>query len=64
MLDIRGMSEKDKGFCFVERLKSWPRTKLYEQNFQDFVFTLATVERLFDYGGDQRFQKKNVETQK
>ena len=31
MLDIQDMSEKDKVFCSVEELKSWVRTKLYEQ---------------------------------
>ena len=30
MLDIHDMSEKDKVFYFVEGLKSWPKTKLYE----------------------------------
>ncbi|KAA0043300.1 uncharacterized protein E5676_scaffold129G00830 [Cucumis melo var. makuwa] len=31
MLDLRDMSEKDKVFCFVEGLKPWAKTKLYEQ---------------------------------
>ncbi|KAA0038933.1 uncharacterized protein E5676_scaffold227G00720 [Cucumis melo var. makuwa] len=31
MLDIRDMLEKDKVFCFVEGLKPWAKTKLYEQ---------------------------------
>ncbi|TYK26238.1 uncharacterized protein E5676_scaffold24463G00010 [Cucumis melo var. makuwa] len=37
-------------------------TKLYEQKVQDLTFALATVERLFDYCGDQGSQKKNVTT--
>lgn len=46
------MSKKDKVFFFVERLKSWTRTKLYEKKFK----------RLLDYGDKQRSQKKNVLT--
>ena len=38
MLDIRDMSKKDKVFCFVEGLKLWARTKLYEQKVQDLVY--------------------------
>lgn len=30
------MSEKDKVFCFVEGLKTWDKTKLYEQRFKAF----------------------------
>ena len=55
MLDVRDTSKKDKIFCFEEGLKSWARTKLYEQKVQDLSSHLATVERLFDYGGDQGF---------
>ncbi|KAA0034979.1 reverse transcriptase [Cucumis melo var. makuwa] len=47
------MLEKDKVFCFVEGLKLWARTKLYEQKVQDLASALAAAERLFDYGGDQ-----------
>ncbi|KAA0051690.1 uncharacterized protein E6C27_scaffold60G00710 [Cucumis melo var. makuwa] len=46
MLDIRDMSKKDKVFCFVEGLKPWAKTKLYEQRVQDL--TSAAAERLFD----------------
>ncbi|TYK18124.1 uncharacterized protein E5676_scaffold411G00520 [Cucumis melo var. makuwa] len=52
MLDIRDMSEKDKVFCFVEGLKSWAKTKLYEQRVQDLTSAYATAERLFDLIGD------------
>ena len=62
MLDIRDMSEKHKVFYFVEGLKPWAKTKLYEQKVQDPTFALAAVERLFDYDGDQGSQKKNVTT--
>ena len=48
MLDISDMTEKDRIFSFVEGLKPWARTKLYEQRVQDLVSTYATVERLFN----------------
>ncbi|TYK13637.1 uncharacterized protein E5676_scaffold299G001440 [Cucumis melo var. makuwa] len=62
MLDIRDMLEKDKVFCFVEGLKLWSRTKLYEQKVQDLASALADAERLFEYGGEQESQKKNMMT--
>ena len=37
MLDISDMVKKEKIFNFVERLKSWARTKLYEQRVQDLT---------------------------
>ena len=40
------MSEKDKGFSFVEELKPWDKTKLYEQKVQDLSTTYATIEQL------------------
>ncbi|KAA0035379.1 uncharacterized protein E6C27_scaffold597G00160 [Cucumis melo var. makuwa] len=43
-------------------LMPWPRTKLYEQKIQDLVSALAAAERLFEYGGDEGSQKKNVTT--
>ena len=52
MLDIRDMIEKDKIFSFVEGLKPWARTKLYEQKVQDLVSAYATAERLFDLSND------------
>ena len=52
MLDISDMTEKDKIFSFVEGLKSWARTELYEQRVQDLVSAYATAERLFDLSSD------------
>ncbi|KAA0053302.1 uncharacterized protein E6C27_scaffold102G001150 [Cucumis melo var. makuwa] len=52
MLDIRNMSEKDKVFRFVEGLKPWAKTKLYEQRFQDLTSAYAATERLFDLTSD------------
>ena len=43
MLDIQYMSEKDKVFYFVEELKSWTITKLYEQKVQDLASVLAAT---------------------
>ncbi|KAA0046931.1 uncharacterized protein E5676_scaffold298G00320 [Cucumis melo var. makuwa] len=54
MLDIRDMSEKDKVFCFVEGLKPWAKTKLYEQRVQDLTSAYAAVERLFDLSNDSQ----------
>ncbi|TYK30028.1 uncharacterized protein E5676_scaffold587G00390 [Cucumis melo var. makuwa] len=44
MLDICDISEKDKVFCFVEGLKSWAKTNLYEQRVQDLTSTYTAVE--------------------
>ncbi|TYK31692.1 uncharacterized protein E5676_scaffold398G00580 [Cucumis melo var. makuwa] len=54
MLDIRDMSKKDKVFCFVEGLKSWAKTKLYEQRVQDLRSAYAVAERLFDLSNDSQ----------
>ncbi|KAA0053384.1 uncharacterized protein E6C27_scaffold428G00460 [Cucumis melo var. makuwa] len=54
MLDIRDMSEKDKVFCFVEGLKSWAKTKLYEQRVQDLTSAYAAAERLFDLSNESQ----------
>ncbi|KAA0046219.1 uncharacterized protein E6C27_scaffold284G00070 [Cucumis melo var. makuwa] len=54
MLDIRDMSEKDKVFCFVEGLKPWAKTKLYEQRVQDLTSAYAAAERLFDLSNDSQ----------
>lgn len=62
MLDIQYMSEKDKVFYFVEELKSWTITKLYEQKVQDLASVLAATQRLLDYSGDQQSQKNNMIT--
>ncbi|KAA0061385.1 reverse transcriptase [Cucumis melo var. makuwa] len=54
MLDIRDMSKKDKVFCFVEGLKPWANTKLYEQRVQDLTSVYAAVEQLFDLSNDSQ----------
>ncbi|TYK28632.1 uncharacterized protein E5676_scaffold2030G00580 [Cucumis melo var. makuwa] len=54
MLDIRDMSKKDKVFCFVEGLKWWAKTKLYEQRVQDLTSAYAAAERLFDLTSDSQ----------
>ena len=54
MFDIRDMSEKDKVFCFVEGLKPWAKTKLYEQRVQDLMSAYAATERLFDLTSDSQ----------
>ncbi|TYK27683.1 uncharacterized protein E5676_scaffold225G00120 [Cucumis melo var. makuwa] len=59
MLDIRDMSEKDKVFCFVEGLKPWAKTKLYEQRVQDLTSAYAAAERLFDLIGDSQDVKRH-----
>ncbi|TYK14925.1 reverse transcriptase [Cucumis melo var. makuwa] len=48
------MSEKDKVFCFVEGLKSWAKTKLYEQRVQDLTSAYAAAKRLFDLTNDSQ----------
>ncbi|TYK07554.1 uncharacterized protein E5676_scaffold544G00250 [Cucumis melo var. makuwa] len=54
MLDIRDMSEKDNVFCFVEGLKPWAKTKLYEQRVQELMSVYTVVERLFDMTSDSQ----------
>ncbi|KAA0053581.1 uncharacterized protein E5676_scaffold522G001010 [Cucumis melo var. makuwa] len=41
-------------FCFVERLKPWAKTKLYEQRAQDLTSTYAAAKRLFDLTSDSQ----------
>ena len=48
----------------AERLKSWARTKLYEQKVQDLAFAIAAAERLLDYSSNQGSQKNSVSTPK
>ncbi|KAA0054369.1 uncharacterized protein E6C27_scaffold24G001000 [Cucumis melo var. makuwa] len=48
------MSEKDKVFCFIEGLKPWAKTKLYEQRVQDLASADAATERLFDLISDSQ----------
>lgn len=52
MLNIRDMSEKDKVFCFVEGLKTWDKTKLYEQRVQSLSKAYAAAEWLFNPNND------------
>ncbi|KAL4018158.1 hypothetical protein IC575_021748 [Cucumis melo] len=59
MLDIRDMSEKDKVFCFVEGLKPWAKTKLYEQRVQDLTSAYAAAERLFDLSNDSQDTRRH-----
>ncbi|TYK10090.1 reverse transcriptase [Cucumis melo var. makuwa] len=54
MLDIRDMSKKDKVFCFVEGLKPWAKTKLYEQRVQDLTLAYAAAKWLFDLISDSQ----------
>ncbi|KAA0055407.1 uncharacterized protein E5676_scaffold1428G00300 [Cucumis melo var. makuwa] len=54
MLDIRDMSEKDKVLCFVEGLRPWVKTKLYEQRVQDLTSAYAVAERLFNLSNDSQ----------
>ncbi|KAA0042195.1 reverse transcriptase [Cucumis melo var. makuwa] len=48
------MSEKDKVLCFVEGLKPWAKTKLYEEKVQHFTSTYSAAEWLFDLTGDSQ----------
>ncbi|KAA0051469.1 Asp_protease_2 domain-containing protein [Cucumis melo var. makuwa] len=48
------MSEKDKIFYFVEGLKPWANTKLYEQRVPDLMSAYAAAERLFDLISDSQ----------
>ncbi|KAA0064070.1 uncharacterized protein E5676_scaffold111G001630 [Cucumis melo var. makuwa] len=59
MLDIRNMSEKDKVFCFVEGLKPWAKTKLYEQRVQDLTSAYAAAERLFNLSNDSQDTRRH-----
>lgn len=58
-LDIRDMSKKDKVFYFVEGLKSWARTKLYEQRIQDFTSAYAVTEQLFDLSSESQDARRH-----
>ncbi|XP_011658421.2 uncharacterized protein LOC105435997 [Cucumis sativus] len=53
------MTEKDKIFSFVEGLKPWARTKLYEQKVQDLVSAYATTEHLFDLSSDVQEKRRH-----
>ncbi|KAA0045375.1 uncharacterized protein E6C27_scaffold316G001620 [Cucumis melo var. makuwa] len=49
MLDICDMFEKDKVFCFVKGLKSWAKTKLYEQRVQDLTSAYTAASGCLTY---------------
>ena len=59
MLDVSDMTEKDKIFSFVEGLKPWARTKLYEQRVQDLASAYAIAERLFDLSDDTQETRRH-----
>ncbi|KAA0067341.1 reverse transcriptase [Cucumis melo var. makuwa] len=48
------MFEKDKVFYFVEGLKWWAKTKLYDERVQDLTSVYAAAERLFDLSNDSQ----------
>ncbi|KAA0062567.1 reverse transcriptase [Cucumis melo var. makuwa] len=48
------MSEKEKVFYFVEGLKPWAKTKLYEQRVQDLTSAYTASEQLFDLTSDSQ----------
>ncbi|KAL0297773.1 UNVERIFIED_CONTAM: hypothetical protein Sradi_6829400 [Sesamum radiatum] len=52
MLDIRGMSEKDKLFTFMEGLKSWARLELQRQRVIDLGSAMAVAKRLIDFNSE------------
>ena len=54
MLDICGVSEKEKIFSFVEGLKLWARAKLYEQRVQDLSSAYVAAKHLFDLSSDSQ----------
>ena len=58
MLDVSDMTEKDKIFSFVEGLKPWAKTKLYEQRVQDLASAYAIAERLFDLSDDTQATRR------
>ncbi|XP_022927092.1 uncharacterized protein LOC111434028 [Cucurbita moschata] len=60
MLDIRGTSEKDKVF-FINGLQPWAKTKLHEKKVQDLATTIASAERLQDYGSGASYQRKTIQ---
>ncbi|XP_022975706.1 uncharacterized protein LOC111475733, partial [Cucurbita maxima] len=58
MLDIRGTSEKDKVFFFINGLQPWAKTKLHENKVQTLAAAMACVERLLDYGNEAGSQRR------
>ncbi|KAA0060660.1 reverse transcriptase [Cucumis melo var. makuwa] len=59
MADV-GHTRHDKVFCFVERLKPWAKTKLYEQRVQDLTSAYAAAERLFDLSNDPQDVRRHL----
>ncbi|KAL2491207.1 Retrotrans gag domain-containing protein [Abeliophyllum distichum] len=63
MLDIRDMSEKDKLFTFMERLKPWPRIELQRQKVADVSTTMGVAEYLMDYQSEPIKERLQVNSQ-
>lgn len=49
MLDIDGMSEKDKLFSFISGLKPWAQTELRRSKAEDLTTAIAAAEALVDW---------------
>ena len=60
MLDIRGTTEKDKVFFFINGLQPWAKTKIHEKKVQDLATAIASAERLLDYGNEASYQRKTT----
>ena len=61
MLDIRGTSEKDKVFFFINGLQPWAKTKVHEKKVQDLATAIASAERLLDYGNEAGYQRRTTQ---
>ena len=61
MLDIRGTSEKDKVFFFINGLQQWAKTKIHEKKIEDLATAIASAERLLDYGNEASYQRKTTQ---
>ena len=60
MLDIRGTSEKDKVFFFINGLQLWAKTKIHKKKVQDLATAIASAERLLDYGNEAGYQRRTT----
>ena len=60
MLDISDTSKKDKVFLFINGLKSWAKTKIYKKKVQDLATSIASAERLLDFGSGASFQENTT----
>lgn len=49
MLDIDGMSEKEKLFAFISGLKPWAQTELRRSKAEDLTTAIAAAEALIDW---------------